>query len=615
MVSLHSQSFVEGVSKISFRHILHRSVIFIPMNSKECIRNFRRMLTHPLSLALMALCLSAVGCRNHDNASENPSYILQLDSLIDNYKIFEREKLARINDMKSRLSKSSTSGERYSLSSFLADEYYNYNSDSALKYINQAIGLAERSGNNEWLAHSRIKKTGYLTVTGLLGEARQQIDSVSPANLPTDLLVEYYGQMIYLLSHLGNYNGGDYNDFYIHEKLYKDSIMRIIPKDNPDYLWYKGLDLLGTDKSKDSTIKAIEKRVNDKGIDFQEKAKLYYILAKLYQNAGDFENYKKNMAVSAMFDVKASNFCELSSLEELAGIMYDNGNGDISHAYKYINYCLNKALAYPNRVKAYGISGSIGAINDAYKMRLENQKENTSRVLVWVWLLVGVLCAAVVTIVTMYFRIQKQKRNLRKNNIQLSRNVSDLENTRRKLNDMNLELKNVNQRLHNKNEELNEANYVKEKYICNIFSICSAYIEQIASLKRKIHFNVVSKKYREIEKETEDFDMKEEMKEFYRSFDTIFLNIYPDFINDFNNLLQDDQKIIPKPGELLNTELRIYALIRLGITDSIKIAEFLHCKPQTVYNNRFKVRSKAIIDKKEFAQTVRTLGQFNNQES
>lgn len=103
---------------------------------------------------------------------------------------------------------------------------------------------------------------------------------------------------------------------------------------------------------------------------------------------------------------------------------------------------------------------------------------------------------------------------------------------------------------------------------------------------------------------------RDELKDFYRSFDTVFLHIYPDFVSDFNSLLQDDKHITPKEGELLNTELRIYALVRLGITDSIKIAEFLHCSPQTVYNNCFRVRNKALVPKKNFAEAVRTLGKF-----
>lgn len=104
--------------------------------------------------------------------------------------------------------------------------------------------------------------------------------------------------------------------------------------------------------------------------------------------------------------------------------------------------------------------------------------------------------------------------------------------------------------------------------------------------------------------------VQSELKEFYHSFDAIFLHVYPDFVKDFNSLLRPEEKIILKEGELLNTELRIYALVRLGINDSMKIAEFLHCSPQTVYNNRLKTRNKAIIPKEEFTETVRSLGKM-----
>ena len=106
------------------------------------------------------------------------------------------------------------------------------------------------------------------------------------------------------------------------------------------------------------------------------------------------------------------------------------------------------------------------------------------------------------------------------------------------------------------------------------------------------------------------FHRQDLLKEFYHSFDAIFLHVYPDFVEDFNSLLRPEERIVLKEGELLNTELRIYALVRLGISDSVKIAEFLHCSPQTVYNNRLKTRNKAVIPKEKFADTVRSLGKM-----
>ena len=103
---------------------------------------------------------------------------------------------------------------------------------------------------------------------------------------------------------------------------------------------------------------------------------------------------------------------------------------------------------------------------------------------------------------------------------------------------------------------------------------------------------------------------QKELKEFYHNFDAIFLHVYPDFVSDFNNLLHPDERIVVKEGDLLNTDLRIYALVRLGISDSVKIAEFLHCSPQTVYNIRLKTRNKAVIPKEEFAKVVSSLGKM-----
>ena len=217
-------------------------------------------------------------------------------------------------------------------------------------------------------------------------------------------------------------------------------------------------------------------------------------------------------------------------------------------------------------------------------------------------------------------RLRLHRRSLDAANKKLTGNVAELSEAHKQLNEANTRLNEANTRLTAlnddlkvKNDELSEANYVKEEYIGYIFTICSDYIGKLEEFRKNIHMKAMTRKFKDIVDETSSTDMmKDELREFYRSFDTIFLHIYPDFVNDFNALLQDDKRIIPKEGELLNTELRIYALVRLGITDSVKIAEFLHCSPQTVYNNRFRVRNKALVPKKDFAEEVRKLGKFSD---
>ncbi|MDE6769791.1 MAG: transcriptional regulator, partial [Muribaculaceae bacterium] len=416
--------------------------------------------------------------------------------------------------------------------------------------------------------------------------------------------------MIFLYSHLGNYAGGDKNEYYVKERAYKDSIMDVIPISHKDYLWYKGWDLLGTDKTDPSLIPSLLKKVEASQLNSRDDAKDFYMLAKLYEWQGDKDNYKKYMALSAICDVKTAN-AEIASLEELAKIMFDNGKGDIDRAYDYINYSLNKALTFPNRVRAFGIARTQDAINHAYQQRARIQEKRIRLFLVLVAVLALLSLFTVAVIIMQNRKLKKQRENLDSANKELNNHIQQLSDAQRQLADANTRLTELNNDLHKKNEELNEANYVKEEYIGYLFTICSNYIGKLEDFRKSIHVKAITRKYKEIEAATETHDsMKKELKEFYKSFDTVFLHIYPNFINDFNALLQPDKQIVPKEEELLNTELRIYALVRLGITDSVKIAEFLHCSPQTVYNNRFRVRNKAIIPREDFAETVRTLGKF-----
>ena len=563
-----------------------------------------------LSLFILGVISGVVLLSCAGKPDPQPKYITELDHLIDNKDEYEQEKLLRIDLLRQKLPSAIAAPDRYSVNSLLFDEYYTYNSDSAHKYIDAAIAIARESGNPDWINAALMKKAELLTSTGLMTSARRLLREIDRASISPELLTAYYGDMIYLYSHLGNYAGGPYNDYYDRERLYKDSIMTVIDQAHPAYLWYKGLDILGTDKPTDETIAALEKKLAKSGLNSRQDAMDAFILAKLYQQAGDLENYRKNMALSASVDVRIANSLEISSLEELSHIMFDNGRGDIDRAYKYINYCLNKAISYPNRVKAFGISEVLENVSDAYQKRSRDQQRRTILFLVFTCVLAAVLAAAIIIIIRQNRKLKHQSLNLKTANDSLQSNIAELSETHRELNEANERLKQLIADLKMKNDELNEANYVKEEYIGSIFSICSNYIDKLAELKKSIHLRVLQKKYHEIENETEDFDMRHELKDFYRDFDTIFLHIYPDFVSDFNALLQPDKPIIPKEGELLNTELRIYALIRLGITDSVKIAEFLHCSPQTIYNNRFRVRNKAVIPKENFVETVRKLGTY-----
>ncbi len=571
----------------------------------------RRIFILPIVLVLlMTLCGTIQSCTGRKTDSD--IYLARLDSLLDRHDELERTKLIRIGELQQKRDHASSLTDIYMLNSMLVDEFSTYNSDSAMKYVDMNLNIARSTGNKEWETKNKIIKSSLLAGSGLLATAEQIMKSIDRPDLPEDVLIDYYGQMIFLYSHLGNYTGGSVNDFYIKERAYKDSIVQIIRPDHPDYLWFKGWDVLGTDKPTDDLIEALSSQLAASQLNTRKDAKDAYVLSKLYHQKGDHENFRKYMTISGIADVKMVN-AEISSLEDLANIMFNEG--DIMRAYKYINYSLNKAISYPNRVKAYSISNSLDYINRAYQQRERDQQRRIRFFLILACALAAVLTGAIATIIVQNARLRRQGRNLDDVNKSLNKNVVQLSSAQQQLNEANERLQQLNNDLKLKNDELNEANYVKEEYIGYIFTICSNYIGKLEDLKRNIHIKAVTKKYKEIVDDTADLDMKEELKEFYQSFDSVFLHIYPNFVSDFNSLLQDDKRIIPREGELLNTELRIYALVRLGITDSVKIAEFLHCSVQTVYNNRFRVRNKAIVPKKDFAESVRTLGHYMPQSS
>lgn len=214
-------------------------------------------------------------------------------------------------------------------------------------------------------------------------------------------------------------------------------------------------------------------------------------------------------------------------------------------------------------------------------------------------------------IVVQFWKIKKSKAALADANRQLSTHVDQLSAAHEQLAHVNSELQSVNVQLTSTNNQLLESNYVKEEYIGYVFSICSSYISKFEEFRKNVSRKMKTGQFDEVKQMTAGSTIvQSELKEFYHSFDALFLHVYPDFVDDFNALLRPEEQIVLKEGELLNTELRIYALVRLGINDSVKIADFLHCSPQTVYNNRLRTRNKAAIPKESFAEVVRSLGKM-----
>lgn len=515
---------------------------------------------------------------------------------------FVRQQTERIAQLRQRFKPNARPEETYALNALLYDEYYVFRGDSAMSYADRNLQIARKLQRPEWEAEWQIKKSFVFAVQGMLKEAEEELSKIDISQFPTDLRVEYYRQKIYILSHYNQYYGGteqarSYYDLEVH---YRDSICHLVQPSDPLYLWQK---TWGDDPS---SVKAeLIKRVQHSALATRLDAMNAYCVAYILRQEGKEEESSKWLAISALCDIRSCN-ADIASLEELAIWLYQQE--DIDRSYNYMSFCIQKALGYPNRVRIVSLSNVFNNIRVAYMERSNNLQRRGVIALV-------VLTVFAIFLVVLVFNTIRQMRQLRTSkssladaNAQLGEHIAQLNEAREQLAEANAQLSTVNAELAEVNAQLRESNYVKEETIGYVFAICSNYITKLEDYRKRIHRQVTAGQIEELRRSTKNPVTTEELKAFFHTFDQVFLNIYPDFVQDFNTLLRPEERIQPRDGELLNTELRIYALVRLGITDSVKIADFLHCSPQTVYNNRLRARNKSIIPKTEFAQTVQQLG-------
>lgn len=537
----------------------------------------------------------------------------KLDEMILRREEYREMKEERIRMLQKQFNNQVSIEESFYVNKLFYEEFYVYNADSAMAYADKNLDIALQLKRKDWEYVWKINKSFLLSATGLLKEAEDELKSVPVKELSGDVLTDYYGQMVYLWSHFGQYTGSQSENvqrsYLDKERMYRDSVYSVVKPSHPLYLWYKGcyFQYQGEDEMR-KVIPELTQVLDSASLETRYDAMNAYILGSIYRDLGDMDNYMKYLAYSSMADITSCNK-DIASLEELGTFLFSLG--DIDRAYSYINYCLQNALFYNNRVRIMGISGIIGQINGMYQEHMRQQGERVRSYLVIVSVLSVVLLLSIIYIYYKLRQLATSRSKLREMNGELNRHVYDLSEAQKQLKEVNDKLQALNVELKDVNAQLRESNYVKEEYIGYVFSICSNYINKLDEYRKNINRKIKTNQIDEVKAMTDRPTMaQKELKEFYKNFDAIFLHVYPSFVSDFNELLLPEERIVLKEGELLNTELRIYALVRLGINDSVKIAEFLHCSPQTVYNNRLKVRNKAIVPKEQFAETVRLLGKM-----
>ncbi|QNL39992.1 MULTISPECIES: DUF6377 domain-containing protein [Bacteroides] len=525
-----------------------------------------------------------------DNKSTD-ALLREIDGIIKNRQTYGAEKEARIADLKKLLVEAASDEQRYGFCGRLFDEYRAYNLDSSFVYAQRKEELAHRLNKLDYLDDSAMNMAEVMGTTGMYKEALELLGKIDKKTLPDYLYGYYYHLYRTIYGLMGDYAVTEKakKEYYRMTDLYRDSLLQINASDS------LGHALVMADKyivhaRYDEAIDMLMEYYSKPSLDDHAQAMITYTISEGCRLKGDKQGQKHYLALSAIADLKSA-VKEYVSLRKLASLVYEAG--DIDRAYNYLKCSLEDATLCNARLRTLEISQVFPIIDQAYQLKTKRQQQEMKVSLICISLLSVFLLVAI-------FFVYKQMKKV----AAARREVVD---TNTLLQELNEELHDSNSQLKEMNHTLSEANYIKEEYIGRYMDQCSTYLDKMDLYRRSLNKIAAAGRVEELYKAIKSSQfLDEELKEFYANFDVTFLQLFPSFVEEFNALLTEPMQ--PKPGEQLNTELRIFALIRLGITDSTKIAQFLRYSVTTIYNYRTRVRNKAVGERDEFEAKVMQIG-------
>ncbi|WP_369765937.1 DUF6377 domain-containing protein [Flavobacterium sp. WC2429] len=520
------------------------------------------------------------------------SLLGELDKTVDNYQQYSDKKEEKINKLKELLEYTSTNLQKYEIGQKLFEEYKLYQSDSALAYARKNFQIASTLKDIPKINSANLNLASIMGTLGMYKEATDvlhKIDLKSLANLKSD----FYRVSTTIYGSMSDYAASpqEKKKYDVLTQRYRDSTMLSYPSQSSLKFIDQASKLIEYQKF-DQTLTLLLKHFPEIAKDNPEHAVVAYLISQSFHGKKETEQEKKWLAISAISDLQLAKK-EYISLRSLAFLLYEEG--DIDRSYKYMKRSLEDAVFCNARLRTYEISKMMPIINEAY----QKQNETNRFQLILFLISASILSLFLMTALFLLFK-QMKRLSTAKQEISLANN---------QLSELNKELSVFNEKLNETNNALSETNLVKEIYIGRYMDQCSDYIGKLEGYRRKLNLMATTGKMNDLVSAVKSKDFIEnELATFYTNFDQTFLQLFPNFIKEFSALLIDDEATQLKDGELLNTELRIFALIRLGIKDSAKIAVFLRYSVSTIYNYRSQLKNKAAGPREEFETKVMQIG-------
>ena len=518
----------------------------------------------------------------------------KLDNLLEQRNALIDNKNKDINRLKKNLTTSENTLKRLQTYEQLFEEYYVYQFDSAMTYLNKGIKLAKETQNTYYYNSNTISKAELLSIGGLYNEAIHEIEQVDTTVLDKAQHFEYYFSLFRIHTYWADFcNDKTYTPTHrLKAQEYLKKAMPFCDETGKTYEYYLGeyavFVLNNPQAARAHYVKAIKQ--------LPQNSRFYamscFALSGSYGNEGNTEKQEEFLLLSSIADIENCTM-ENFALQNLAMYIFEHNKDELDLAQQYIQTALEDAHFYNNRLRIIEISSKLPVIVSSYQQTLNQRNKVQMTAIIAISLLLLFLLSAVFYIVKQTKRLSLQQQELQKNNNQLS--------------ELNRQQKELNTQLHDLNALLVDTNRKRERLAKLYIDLCAKYIARLKKqqtlVKRKIKANQTTELLSQLSSERLS---EEDAATFLSRFDKAFLDLYPDFTEELNSLLVPEGQIQNKSTDELTTEQRIMALIRLGVKESAEIADLLFYSPQTIYNYRSVLKGKA-INKETFEEEVMKL--------
>lgn len=516
----------------------------------------------------------------------------ELVQVVNKKKVYFKQRADRIATLTKEFYAHRAGDEaKYAFGLRIYQEYKSFKYDSAFMYAQRLLQLATASKNPEKTEASKLNLAFVQVSSGMFKEAFENLESINPAPLDSASRVELYFTKARAYTDLADFNDSPfYLSAYTAKAIaYSDTALHYCRAGSYQALAVQGFRYLKSNDLKSSEL--IYKRIlSFTNLSLHQVAINASTAAYVAELLGKEDEELQLLTLAAIADIKSAT-TETLALFKLSDLCYRRG--DLKRAYIFIKNAREDAAFYNARLRQIQINDIFTVIENERVSIIEKQRKTLSVYAIATTALVLLVLAFAAVIFRQLRRLQRAEAL-----------ISAINET---LQAKNEHLSQLNQQLQEVNSQLGEVNVIKDEYIGYYFNITSEYIDRVEGFKNALEKSLHNKQYVSTQRIVDSINIKKERNDLFKGFDKVFLKLFPHFVSDFNLLLKPDERIHLAEDQFLTAELRIFALIRLGIEDSERISKILGYTISTVYTYKARAKKKSVYPSEEFEERVRAI--------